>query len=241
MGPPPSAGGGDPIATTIRAKLTSWWEMTEASGSRNDSKGANHLTIVGTVATATGVRGGSDVAASFAGNGGLTVLSNETLRIAPGGGAHCMFGWVYLTSNSGVQYFFIKWDDETTTAPGAEYMGLLASSNYYAQNGGSTYTNALQAAPAAGAWHFYILWRDPDDGKVRLQLDNGPVVASTGASNPDPNGTSLLFGRNTAGNYRMTGRLQRWGWINGAILTADERTWLYNAGAGRTYAELLAA
>lgn len=241
MGPPPSSSGGDPTATSIRAKLTSWWEMTETSGVRNDSNGTNHLSIVGTVSTATGVRGGSDVAAAFAANGGLTVLSNDTLRVATGGGAHCMFGWVYLTSNSGVQYFFSKWDDATSEAPGAEYVGVLASSSYYAQNGGTAYTNALQAAPAAGAWHFYIMWRDPVDGKVRLQLDNGAVAASTGASNPDPNGTSLIFGRNAANNYPMTGRLQRWGWINGAILTEDERTWLYNAGAGRTYAELVAA
>lgn len=234
-------GGGDAVAASILSKLTSWWEMGEASGTRADSKGTNHLTVMGTVTTAAGVRGEGDVAAAFAGAGGLTVAHNSTLSVPSGGGAHCMFGWIYLTSNSGVQYFFSKWDDATTTAPGAEYMGALASSNYYGQNGGSAYTNAFLAAPAAGAWHFYVMWRDPADGKLRLQLDNGTIAVSSTVSNPTANTVQLIFGRDYANSYKVTGRMQRWGWIKGAIPTADERTYLYNAGAGRKFAELTAA
>lgn len=230
----------DPVAVSIMAKLTSWWEMTESSGNRMDSKGSSHLSIVGTVTTAPGVRGG-EVAAAFAGSGGLIVPSNLSLRVDTGGGAHCMFGWIYLTSNSGIQYFFNKWDDVTTTAPGAEYMGSVVSSNYYAQNGGTSYTSVITPAPAAGAWHFYVMWRDPVDGKLRLQLDNGTVISSAGASNPSGTDAPLFFARNQAGNYRMSGRLQRWGWMNGEILTADERAWLFNGGSGRTFAEVRAA
>lgn len=234
-------GGGDPVAASIFSKLTSWWEMGEGSGTRNDSKGTNHLTVSGTVTTASGVRGGGDVAAAFAGSGGLYVDSNPTIRVDVGGGAHCMFGWVYLTSNSGSQFFFSKWDNATTWSIGAEYIGSLQGGSYYAQNGGSSYTNAGITAPAAGAWHFYVMWRDPADGKVRLQLDNGAIAVSTGASNPGGNGIALTFARDYASAYRMTGRLQRWGWIKGAILTADERAYLYNSGAGHTFAELAAA
>lgn len=231
----------DPVAESIMSKLTSWWEMTEISGVRNDSKGANHLAINGSVTTASGVRGAGDVAAAFAGNGRLTAASSDSLRISPGGGAHCMFGWVYLTSNNGIQYFFSKWDDGTTTAPGAQYMGSLVSSNYYGQNGGTSYTSAMAPAPAAGAWHFYVMWRDPVDGKVRLQIDNGAIAESAGASNPNPNSADLFFGGNYAATYIMNGRLQRWGWINGAILTADERAWIFNGGSGRTFSEVRAA
>lgn len=215
--------------------------MSEASGIRYDSKGTNHLTVSGTVTTGGGVRGSGDTAAAFAGTGGLFANYDGSLSLPSGGGAHCMFGWVYLESNSGVQFFFSKWDNGSTTSSGAEYMGSLQSGTYYAQNGGSSYTNAGAPAPAAGAWHFYVMWRDPADGKIRLQLDNGTVVASTASSNPNTNSTELTFGRDLANSFKMTGRLQRWGWIKGAILTAAERTFLYNSGTGRTYAELVAA
>lgn len=151
-----------------------------------------------------------------------------------------MFGWVYLTANSGVQCFYGKTNGLSASA--LEYAGSMQGGTYYGQNGGSSYYNASQSAPAAGAWHFFNQWRDSTDGKVRLQIDDGAVNVSSSASNPSPNLSPLVFGANgTGGSGYLNGRLQRFGWIKGAILTAAERTWLYNSGAGRTYAEIIAA
>lgn len=235
-------GGGsvDPTAAAILAKLTSWWEMSETSGVRNDSKGANHLAVNGTgVGAATGVRGSGDVAASFVPNNTLVVSSNASLLVPTGGGDHCMFGWVYLNGNTGVQCFYGKTGG---SADRLEYAGSMQGGVYYGQNGGSAYYNASQSAPAAGVWHFFIQWRDATDGMVRMQIDNGPVNVSSSASNPSPGSNDLVFGANgNSGVGYLSGRLQRWGWIRGAILATDERTWLFNSGAGRTYAEMMAA
>ena len=232
-------GGGGPLAASILAKLTSWWEMDENSGSRLDSKGINNLTVNGTVSTATGVRGAGDVAAAFAGFGALTIASNTSIQVPSGGGDHCIFGWVYLTSNIGAEFFVAK-----TNASGSssvEYAFSMQGEIYYAQNGGSSYYNASQSAPTAGTWNFVVMWRDASDGKVRMQINDGAVNVSASSSNPSPNTYDLAFGRNgSSPSEYLTGRLQRWGWIKGATLTADERAWLYNSGAGRTYAELTA-
>lgn len=234
-------GSSDPTAASIRAKLGSWWEMNEASGTRYDSVGTNHLTVVGTVSTGTGVRGGSDVAAAFTGAGGLTVASNTTLNVQTTTLTHCLFGWIYYNNHTGTQMAVAKWD--ASAAPYLDYAMSNQSGTAYAYNGGATYYSATGTPPSAGNWAFYVMWRDPADGKVRLQINNGAVTASENASAPSPtNGTSLGFGQaGSSASSRLNGRLQRFGYIKGAFLSATERTWLYNGGAGRTYAELAAA
>ena len=238
---PYAYGGNDPTAASIRSKLGSWWEMNEASGTRYDSVGSNHLTVVGTVSTGTGVRGGGDVAAAFAGAGALTVNSHDSLNVATTTLTHCIFGWVYYNNHTGTQAAVAKWD--ASSNPALAYGIFNQSGMVYAYNGGSTYYSATAAAPSAGTWQFTVLWRDPADGKVRLQINDGTITASAVSSTPNPsNGHQLGFGQaGSSASSRLNGRVQRFGYIKGAFLSATERTWLYNGGAGRTYAELAAA
>lgn len=238
-----AGGSADPTALSIFNKLTSWWEMNEASGTRSDSKGTNHLAVGGTVSTATGVRGGADVAASFAAGGWLHAVDSASLSVPSGGGDHCLFGWFYITSGNG--FFAGKWD---ASGPSAyEYGMQVSGGTVYGQNGGGGYVSATQASPGTGSWHFGILWRDSaagtDAGKVRLEIDNGTVNLSASASSPSDTINELGFATaaGSGGSSLLTGRLQRWGWIKGNLLTPTERTWLYNSGAGRTWAELYAA
>lgn len=237
----PAAGGTptDPLATSILAKLTCWWELDEASGNRLDSHGTTTLTVDGTVSTATGLRGGSDVAASFAGAGKLQTTSSTEIQVPPGGGDHCLFGWFYVASNTG-QGLMGKWGGNSSNM---EYLARVDSNNVQMLNGGSAYRTAAVAAPAAGNWYFYTGWRDNADGLVRVCYNNGTVAAAPTSSNPSAGSSWLGLGCSSAqtNQQRMTGRLQRWGWIKGAYLTSDERNWLYNSGNGRTYAELVAA
>lgn len=228
-----------PSGEGILAKLTSFWSMDETSGTRQDSIGSNHLSVSGSVSTADGVRGTGDIAAAFTGSGALVAGDSASLSI-PGGGAHCLFGWVKVASNSGTQFMAAKWDAMASSS--LEYAISLQGGTVYGQNGGSAYSNAAVSPPAAGTWMFQILWRDPADGKVRMQLNNGTVAVSSNVSNPYDTSTPFAFGQagsHTIGRATMT--MQRWGWIKGAILTEGEREWLYNNGQGRTFAEIQAA
>lgn len=228
------------VALDIYNKLTSWWEMGEASGTRNDSLGTNHLGVVSTVSTAQGVRGVGDVAASFAGTGALTVASNSTLQVPSGGGNHCFFGWVYFTNITAAAFVLSKWNASGSSA--MEYSLQVSASVLYGQNGGSSYYSASNTAPAINGWHFVVVWRDSADGKVRMQVDNGTIYVSASASNPTAGANTLAFGQaGSSTSARLSGRIQRWGWIKGSFLTADERTYLYNSGTGRTWTELATA
>jgi hypothetical protein len=232
----------NPHAASLVGKLTAWWEMTEASGTtRNDSIGTTHLLDpTASVGTSTGPRG--DTAAAFPGTAGLESSGDAAnVSVAAGGGNHCLFGWAYFDATTGTnQFFAAKWN--ATTSAGMEYACQLnGSSTIVGQNGGSAYRNATVAAPSAAAWHFYVVWRDSADGLVRLQIDNGAVNVSASSSNPSDTTNKISFGQTIANTLRLTGRLQRWGFTNTAILTADEKTYLYNSGAGRTWAEIVAA
>jgi hypothetical protein len=232
----------DPAAASLVGKLTAWWEMTEGSGAtRNDSIGTTHLLDpTAGVGTSTGPRG--DTAASFPGTAGLESSGDAAnVSVAAGGGDHCLFGWAYFNATTGTnQFFAAKWN--ASTSAGMEYACQLnGSSTIVAQNGGSAYRNATTAAPSAAAWHFYVMWRDSADGLVRLQIDNGSISVASASSNPSDTTNKISFGQTIANTLRLTGRLQRWGFTNTAILTADEKTYLYNSGNQRTWAEIVAA
>lgn len=228
-----AAQGSAPVSD-LANKITSWWEMSELTGQRSDSKGSNHLSVFGTVGTAGGTSGST--AAQFGGSGYLRADSVPSLTV-PADRTHCLFGWAFVASNSSLQFIAAK-----SNAGGSgttEYTLSLQGGTLYGQNGGSAYVNAASPPAAAGGWHFYVLWRDPSDGKVRLQVDNGAVIVSTTASSPSATSSPLSFGSNN-GSYYLVGRLQRWGWIRGGILTPEERTWLYNEGVGRSWSDVLA-
>lgn len=230
-----SGGGVDATATAILAKLTSYWNMDEASGNRNDSVGTNHLSEVATVSTAAGLRGTDTAVAFGAGTGGLSIASNASIQVPSGGGDHCLFGWAYLDSGgTGTQWLGGKWD---ATAPGVLEYGIdVETGQMLGLNGGSTYYYNGPSTPT-GAWYFAVMWRDSADGKVRLQVNDGTIYASASASDPSPGNKALQFGRDS-GSASLAGRLQCWGWIKGGFLDSTERTYLYNAGSGKTYAEL---
>lgn len=228
----------DPLASSILSKLTSWWEMTEASGVRADSHSSNDAAALGSVSTGLGVRG--DTAANFQDGGILEVANSADIEPPPGGGAHCLFGWFYTTSNSGSRAFASRWN--AVNSLGLSYYARVEGENVQFQNGGSSYQTASAPAPAVNQWHFMCGWRDPESGAVRVQVNAGAVYSSTGVSNPTPQTHPMRFGvSSSGGTHRLPGRLQRWGWIKGDILTPAERAWLYNGGVGRTYAEIVAS
>lgn len=237
-----SASGGappaNPLAASILSKLSTFWPLDDAAAFGAEPKGGKTLTTLTAISSVVGVRG--DVAAGF--NGTTSVASaadDPILDVSGAPGAHCFFGWYYSNSNTGNRTLITKWD--TNSAPNMGYDFAIASPNLvFSEKQGSNYNQVSVASPATGAWHFAVGWVDPVDSKQRFQIDDGTIQVSTLASTAGSNSTPLSFGNSTVGSLALNGRLQRWGWMNADILTAAERTYLYNAGQGKTYAELLA-
>ena len=100
----------------------------------------------------------------------------------------------------------------------------------------SVYANSL-GIPSATTLYFIVAWRDKTAGKINIQINNGTVdqVNSTRIPNTGANAAFNIGRRGNATDY-TDGRVSRVGFWK-RMLTASERTWLYNNGTGRFYSE----
>lgn len=225
----------------ITDNLISFWELEETSGTRNDAHGTNHLTDVNTVTSATGKVG---TAAQFtrANNEELNRASNASLQT---GDIDFLVGcWVYLDAKPGYLSFMSK----VVNSTGAfEYeLGYDFDTDRYSfavSAAGAGWPSARVDAtsfgsPATGAWHFVLAWHDSVANTINIQVNDGTVNST--AHSGGVASTSSPFAMGTwAGFSYHDGRLDQAGFWK-RVLTADDRTWLYNAGAGRSYADLTA-
>lgn len=239
----------DPVAASIYNKIATagggngaYWDLSESSGTRADKANAYaNMTVSGTISTGNGPRGVGDTAAAFPGGANyldFTTSGNDGTDIPSGGGNHCFFGWIYCNNLSSF-YDSGRWN--SSSSPNLQYiLRVDTSGNVSMYNGGAGYVAATTSGSiTASSWNFLVGWRDNSDGKVRVCFNDGTVAVSSSTSSPT-SGTAVHLGLGgTQGQY-LDGRMSRWGYVKGAILTPTEITWLYNAGAGRDWAEIKA-
>lgn len=220
--------------TDMTLSLSGFWELEEASGTRNDSHGANHLTDNNTVTQNTGIVGN---AAEFvtANSESLSIADNASLGYS---GDFSVAIWFYLTgtnhclaSKGNGSFAQNEWDFTTSFTSGRTL-------NFGVYQSGGTVVNASIVPPVpTNAWHLAIGTYEAATRIVTLSYDAGTRVTNTLAS--DPARKSQPFSLGTLGSNYWSGRLDQAGlWKR--LLTEAEEDWLYNAGAGRSYAEVLA-
>lgn len=231
----------------IGSKITSFWDMSESSGTRADSRLLNPATENGgTISSGTGPKGGTDVALySPALAQYLLPGSNASTRIdvstASTGGNHCLFGWVKQISAAGVQDFIGIWD--ATSSSALVYMVRLYSGSLFMFNGGASYYSASVAAPSVGTWFFFCCWRQASDGKLRVAVNGGTPTVGAGPTNPSSTSIMPLTFCSVQSNDRFNGYMSRIGWIKGDYLTTAQQTTLYNGGpsGAMSWADIVAA
>jgi hypothetical protein len=218
--------------------LISYWELEEASGTRVDSHGSNDLTDTNTVTQATGKVGN---AAQF------TRANSETLvKTGPSGlpsgaeaaitvtswlyfdsiGAPSAYPWSIVKSDGSAARFYLARDDTTNK--------LILTVMW----DGSTYAQVTSTpAVTTGTWYFVVAWYDPTANKAYLQINNGTPDEVAFSSGLNTGAVDLYLGsyRNVTGF--LDGRIDEVG-IWSRVLASDERTSLYNGGAGIGYDDL---
>jgi hypothetical protein len=81
------------------------------------------------------------------------------------------------------------------------------------------------------------MWYDAATQKCYVSVNNGTVYESAGTlASPLQSNYPLSLGALTATSSFLNGSMDEVTYHK-RVLTADERTWLYNSGAGRTYSE----
>jgi len=225
--------GGGAAASTLLDDLVSWWSLDEASGSRADSHGSNTLTDSNTVTQATGK-------VSTAGQ--FTKVNSEHLTVPATHGLHggdrdiAIVLWVYLDS------------DTTEGLVRCGTGGVAASHDYILFHvGGATKRFEWDVAEgssfnvlhsdnfgntALATWYFVVCEYNASTNTSSIQVNNG--TADTLGSITSPN---LIGNEFDLGRYHSSwhdGRLDEVAFWS-RLLTADEKTELYNSGLGIAY------
>jgi hypothetical protein len=203
-----------PSGSTLLQGLISYWPLDEQSGTRYDAVGSNDLTDNNTVGYAAGVNGAAAVMAEASAESLSTVISVS--------GDFSVSMWLNETVPGG---FVVGFHDGAVKA---QAIGSDASGSFFALIGGADESEL--AAGTAGWNHVVLAWDSvAETATVYVNNSTSASVALSGAL-PTISSFSIPFS-NGAGGVFQTDEVAIWS----RVLTADERTALYNLGAGKFY------
>ena len=234
--------GGDPSALSLITNLIWWWKLDEASGTRVDSvtATANDLTDNNTVTNAAGIAGQA---------GQFTLANSEYLSRADNASLSCgdidfsWACWVYADSlpatvgpivtkdmsGGGLREYSLIW-----AGSAANRFRFTA---FVAVDSGQIVNADTFGAPSTGTWYFLVVWHDATANTVNIQVNDGTAdsTATAGALQAESTATFAIGSRAINGFTEFwNGRIDEVGFWK-RTLTVAERTYLYNAGAGRTW------
>ncbi len=242
------AAGRPPVATFIRGPLgpapsslltdlVAYWQLDEASGNRSDSH-SNAITLgdTNTVSSTTGII--SALAADFenGNNEYLDAADSATLSLGSDT-SFTLSAWVKLESVVGSTRAVIGKRNGTLAEDTELLVGATTSETILFRVGNdTTYVELTDTnVMATGTWYFVVCWHDGPNDTVNIQFNNGTVTSTAWTG-----GTFDGSGNFQIGTIAASTTADWDGLIEGVgywkrVLTADERTELYNAGAGLDY------
>lgn len=225
---------------TLPVDLYAFWSLEEESGNRVDATGNGHtLTDNGTVTSNPGKVG---TAAQFTLGEQERLTRTDANFPSFGDIDFTIAGWAFLDTVGATQPLVSKF----ASSPQREWMlYYLSGTNRFqwrVTGDGSTQTtlnaNSL-GAPVVSTWYFIVCWHDAAADTISIQVNNGTADSTAHTAGVFNSTADFMLGAHGAFEY-FQGRLDQWG-VWKRVLTAAERTYLYNSGAGRSYAEIAAA
>lgn len=164
----------------------------------------------------------------------LSIANNASLQT--GDIDFTLAGWIYKETNTDFQYVASKYDSAADGEWGLynDATGALTFNIWNISNRGTVTSGVL----APRAWHFFVVWHNAATNTVNMQINNGTVISAATTGAPASTAASLRFGAYLSSPaHHFDGRQDSMAFWRRA-LTAGERSWLYNAGHGRSYAAL---
>jgi hypothetical protein len=216
--------------------LVAYWKLDEASGTRADSVGSNTLTDINTVTSATGKINNA---------GQFTKSNNEALSIANNTDVQLgdidwtVTAWVYLDSEPGQMDIISK---ATGFSTGTREFELMYLSDRFVLNTGGFISPVATAdnfgAVSTSTWYFIVAWHDAAGNTINISVNNGTAnsTATSGSFGTQGSGEFTIgsYNANQTTLWTYDGRIDEVGlWKR--VLTSQERTDLYNSGAGFAY------
>lgn len=223
------------VATT---SLESYWACDEASGNLTDTVGTNTLTNNNTVGVASGLISG---ARDFESGSSQYFSIADNASISVGDIDYAFAVWVNFESLAATQTIAAHWDGPgNQRAWRLDYDFPTSRFVYYVSSDGLSSGQVTVSASSFGAastatWYYVIAQHDATANTISIQVNNGTVDSTShslgvlnstagfkiGAINPTP--TQFFDG--------LMDEISFWK----RTLSTQDRTDLYNSGAGLTY------
>ena len=231
----------NPLANILTGLAACWTlnEYSDGSGAvqRNDSVGTNHLADdpLRIISSPSGIVGRCiDIVPDRL----LTCVDSPTLRT--GDIDFTVAGWVRFDVIPASNMAFIsKYNSGGATRewrieyiPASTCFGFRVSRDGTASSVVNASTFGL---PVINTWYFIVGWHDAVHDTLNIQINNG-VVNSLAYTNGVMAGGAAKFvlGGQDGNGSSIDGRIDEVGFWK-RVLTAAERTALYNGGTGKTY------
>ncbi len=222
-------------STTLNTGLTTYYSLNETSGNRSDSRGSQTLTDTNTVGnTASGKQGN---AATFVGSSSekLNRADNSTLSVGDVDFLWC--AWIYPTLNNGARLALINKGSSSTSEYLLEINWATSTVNWSVWNSSGVSTEVVSTATVViNTWYFVCGWHDATNNVIGVSVNGVETTAAHSTGVRDGTGNFCLGARDTDRYY--TGHMDEVAFWDNYLPSAHERRWLYNKGAGRTYADI---
>lgn len=213
--------------------LVAYWSLEEASGNAIDAHGNNDLTDSATVGTATGKVGnardfelGDTDYLSIADNADLSMGDIDfTIQV-----------WVNLESKTDFQRLMGK--VQTTVEYYLLYDPTPDRFRFHVNDGtNDTIVNADQlGSPSIATWYHIVAWHDASGNQIGIAINAGTADTAAHTTGVQDGTNNFYLSQQDAA---MDGLLDEAG-VWKRVLSAADRTWLYNSGNGRSYADIVA-
>lgn len=212
--------------------LVSYWKLDEASGTRYDSHGTNHLTDNNTVASATGKIG---TAADFESTNTEYLSCDDNASLSTGDIDFTYSCWINPESlvsypviirkgsdiNDNVEYV-LYYD----TVNNALKFGATWSGNYGEVSSGSSLSTAT--------WYFVVFHHDSVNNQLAISVNGGTLQTTSWSLGVDDSAFPFCLGASVGQSLWWDGLIDEVGFWK-RVLTSGERTQLYNGGSGLAY------
>ncbi len=219
---------------SLLTNLISYWKLDEAAGADGiDAHGSNTLTDhFGDCGSAAGMISTSRTfifAARYLSHADNASLSTGDIDFT----VAC---WAYGNSFGGGDEIISKWK----TGGNLEYLLRHSGTSFQflvSSDGSAVASVTWSGTPSTATWYHIVAWHDSVANTINIQVNNGAVdTVSHSAGVFDSTEAFYIGGADTIWNGRIdeTAFWKR-------VLTTQERTDLYNSGAGLAYPLTVAA
>ena len=227
------------LSPEAQAAMVSWWKLDEQVGVRYDTHGANNLTDNNTVGYEVGKKSN---AADFEKDNSEYLSHVDTASLRGGAQDFAIAFWFKPESSPAWDAYISKSHDSAR-----EYLirigGTPGKPQFEVGNGASSLLGEVRytgTAMSNGEWYFIVAWHDVGASTVYLQLNNGTIYSDTYSGSLATSTKPFLIGSwDTGGNSYADGLFDEVVFWQGGFPTAEDRTFLYNDGAGRIYEEAM--